>query len=61
MDCEDNAEPAWRGTREGLTAAQNHLVSEETSPERQFLLKGRRSEELQEIERRDIFSPERKF
>lgn len=44
---EDNAEPAWRGAREGLTAAQNHLVSDETPPERQFLLKGRRSEELQ--------------
>lgn len=47
MLCEDNAEPAWCGTWEGLTAAQNHLVFEETPPERQFLLKGRRSEELQ--------------
>lgn len=44
--CKDNAEPSRRGTEEGLTTAQNHLVSEETPPQRQLLLEGPLSEVL---------------
>lgn len=36
---EDDAEPAWRGAGEGSTAAQNHLVFEEVSPEAHLFLK----------------------
>lgn len=36
---EDKAEPARCGAGEGLTAAQKHLVSEETPPQRQLALK----------------------
>lgn len=42
----DDAEPAGRGAGEALTTAQHHLVSEETPPQRQLLLKCRLSEVL---------------
>lgn len=44
--CEDDAEPAGHGAGEGLTAAQHHLVSEETPPQRQLLLERRLCEAL---------------
>lgn len=43
---EDKAEPARCGAGEGLTAAQKHLVSEETPPQRQLALKRRLSDVL---------------
>lgn len=54
LGCKHNPEPAGCGAREGLTAAQKHLVSEETPPQSQLLLKRRLSEVLPQTENTEL-------